>query len=396
MKGKAAVIQAIRARGNTVTVADIVTDTDLTASEASKLLNMIAAETYGVLSVVEGGRLIYTFDKAFHLHYFGRGIKQALGAAFDLLFQALFFVFRIAFGLTLIASIIFFYAAFFCYYAILGAFFGTNDAVAKMKDDFIDLLKRLALDDLFVWNRKHPREKPKGFLIDCFSYLFGTGDPNADLQERRWKYLAQVIRENEGVVAPEQLAPYFGRNPDGDKQFLSVLAHFDGTVLITESSNIIYAFNSLMDPYPEPPPPLPPSLEERPWRFADLDSGAIQRVTLVIFMNLVASFVCYGIWSNSRADKLLTGFPLALFLFSMYGLLFLIIPLVRFAFIQVLNLVIGWHNRRARNFAEELQQQDTRLRTKLIEADRIRVTFQQPHERKVLYRSDKQTLDQDL
>jgi hypothetical protein len=398
MKGKNAVIKAIRARGNTVTVADIVSDTDLTAAQASKALNTIAAETYGVLSVVEGGRLIYTFDKAFHLRYFGRGIKQALGAVFAVVFQALFFVFRISFGLTLIASIFLFYAAFFLFYAMLGVFAGTSDAVNQMKDDFIDLLKRLALSDLLVWNwnRKQPRQRPKGFLVDCFSYLFGAGDPNVDLQERKWKYLAQVIRENEGVVAPEQLAPYFGRNPDGDKQFLSVLAHFDGMPIITESGNIVYAFNSLMDPYTVPPPPLPPQLEERPWRFAELDNMAMRRVTVMIGINLVGAAGLYWLWSRVLPEKQLSGLPLVMFILSMYGLLFLIIPLVRLAFIQVLNRGIARHNQANSVFARVLEEQAVALRTKLLEADRVRVTFQQPRERKTLYTTEKQTLDQDL
>ena len=50
------------------------------------------------------------------------------------------------------------------------------------------------------------------FLESVFSVLFGDGDPNADLEERRSKAVAKLIRAKGGAVTAEELAPYM--DPD--------------------------------------------------------------------------------------------------------------------------------------------------------------------------------------
>jgi hypothetical protein len=47
-----------------------------------------------------------------------------------------------------------------------------------------------------------------GFLESTFSYIFGDGNPNADIEQQRLKLLAAVIRSAGGAVTAEQLAPY--------------------------------------------------------------------------------------------------------------------------------------------------------------------------------------------
>jgi hypothetical protein len=62
-----------------------------------------------------------------------------------------------------------------------------------------------------------------GFLESTFSYIFGDGDPNADIEQQRLKLLASVIRSAGGAVTAEQLAPYLdpaslppGYGPNGE------------------------------------------------------------------------------------------------------------------------------------------------------------------------------------
>jgi len=43
--------------------------------------------------------------------------------------------------------------------------------------------------------------------LTIFSFLFGDGNPNANLEERRWQQIATVIRNNGGAVVAEQMLP---------------------------------------------------------------------------------------------------------------------------------------------------------------------------------------------
>jgi hypothetical protein len=57
-----------------------------------------------------------------------------------------------------------------------------------------------------------------GFLESVFSYIFGDGDPNQRLEERRLQLASQMIRQNQGAVTAEQLAPFCDDLPDVSSQ----------------------------------------------------------------------------------------------------------------------------------------------------------------------------------
>jgi hypothetical protein len=52
-----------------------------------------------------------------------------------------------------------------------------------------------------------------GFFESVFSYVFGDGNPNADIEQQRLQLLASVIRSAGGAVTAEQLAPYLDDLP---------------------------------------------------------------------------------------------------------------------------------------------------------------------------------------
>jgi hypothetical protein len=70
--------------------------------------------------------------------------------------------------------------------------------------DFNDRRRRTSAKSL----RGFGRQEEMNFLESIFSFLFGDGDPNADLEERRWQTIGTVIRNQGGAVAAEQIAPY--------------------------------------------------------------------------------------------------------------------------------------------------------------------------------------------
>jgi hypothetical protein len=92
-----------------------------------------------------------------------------------------------------------------------------------------------------------------GFLESVFSYVFGDGNPNNGLEERRLSLAAQMIRDNKGAVTAEQLAPFCDApDPDDssatyvDESFvLPIVSQLDGEPRVTEDGDIIYVFPDL-------------------------------------------------------------------------------------------------------------------------------------------------------
>jgi hypothetical protein len=46
------------------------------------------------------------------------------------------------------------------------------------------------------------------FIESIFAFVFGRGDPNEDLEHRRWRAVGLLLRVNKGAVYAEQLAPF--------------------------------------------------------------------------------------------------------------------------------------------------------------------------------------------
>ncbi len=133
--------------------------------------------------------------------------------------------------------------------------------------------------------RSRPRSQDNGeemnFFEGVYSFLFGDGNPNADLEERRWQLIGQVIRNNGGAVTAEQIAPYLDLDTDpGDDEWymLPVLTHFNGRPEVTETGQIIYRFPELQttaQTRKDQRQTLPPLLEERLWRFSRRPLGKL-------------------------------------------------------------------------------------------------------------------------
>lgn len=81
------------------------------------------------------------------------------------------------------------------------------------------------------------------FLTICFQFVFGGTDLNLDLEERNWKYIAATIKNNNGVVVAEQIAPFLDdTSTDSEYWMIPVLSRFDGIACVSDSGNIYYVF----------------------------------------------------------------------------------------------------------------------------------------------------------
>eukprot|EP00629_Pelagomonadales_sp_RCC1024_P003073 CAMPEP_0119268064 /NCGR_PEP_ID=MMETSP1329-20130426/5969_1 /TAXON_ID=114041 /ORGANISM="Genus nov. species nov., Strain RCC1024" /LENGTH=478 /DNA_ID=CAMNT_0007268015 /DNA_START=204 /DNA_END=1640 /DNA_ORIENTATION=+ len=95
------------------------------------------------------------------------------------------------------------------------------------------------------------------FLEAVYSYVFGDGDPNADVDRRALQAAAAIVRENDGAVVAEQLAPVLALPPPPgaledatvvDEAFvLPIVAELDGRPTVDpDTGAIVYVFEELM------------------------------------------------------------------------------------------------------------------------------------------------------
>ncbi len=201
-KEKQIVIKAINDMGRRVSAADVATKTGLPVALSIQTLNQIAEETSGHLQVSKVGDIAYQFPLGYQTAYVSRGIKGAIEQFNNKVFEIGFFLLRISFGVMLILSLV----------TIVLLFFLIISAMSRGRDDNdnfsvdLDFFDWMILRDLMYWQisydgtdvRNKKKSKKSNFLYNCFSFLFGDGDPNADLEGRRWHDIAQLIRQQRG------------------------------------------------------------------------------------------------------------------------------------------------------------------------------------------------------
>lgn len=76
-----------------------------------------------------------------------------------------------------------------------------------------------------------------------FSILFGDGNPNADLEERRWRCIAALIRSQQGVLIAEQLRPYLDQCAGGvesEDDVPPASVRFNGQPQVSPEGDLVY------------------------------------------------------------------------------------------------------------------------------------------------------------
>lgn len=297
---KKLVLKAIDDSSGQITVADIATETSLPVLKASSLLNQIAYETGGHITVGTAGSVAYEFANNFQTAYLTRGSKNFFLRMSRIFFNAaaylirlfsllMFFLIRVSFGIILILSVVVVVAVVVVAVIALFAKMMGNDNDSAPDFDLGGLLGGIggvfrywAFDWLWDWwywgsylrptpyyyperydsgyNRntstsldsspETAKKDKESFLDKCFSFLFGDGDPNAGLEERYWRTVASVLKANGGVVVAEQLAPYALSEGKNEDWVLPILVRFNGNCDVSENGNIIYSFPSFQQKSP--------------------------------------------------------------------------------------------------------------------------------------------------
>eukprot|EP00854_Cymbomonas_tetramitiformis_P013538 gene13538-16003_t len=265
------VVEALEALGERVTVGDVAARAGLKVTEVEVGMRTIAADTLATLEVSDSGEIVYKYPKDV------RGALRAKSFAFRIepllekVAEAAAFGVRVAFGSALVISVILVWVT------------------------IIVLLSRGKSSRSGGGRRTSSRSSNMNFLEAVFSFVFGDGDPNEGTDEKRWYEVAQLIRNNNGVVTAEQLAPWLDLQSEPDLEGLCpdeahvvpVLQRYEGEPVVSEEGRLLYWFPRLQKKenfYSDYRPSA--VFQERPWTFSLAGGGQIAMVVLLGLANI--------------------------------------------------------------------------------------------------------------
>lgn len=263
------------------------------------------------------------------------------------------------------------------------------------------------------------KQKQSDFLMDFFSYLFGDGDANSDMEEKQWRCIGQVIEKNNGVVIAEQIAPYICKPAPGEDWMIPILVHFNGLPDVSEDGNIVYIFPSfvkdtfIVDQTPSENPTqiknsaegeaslavsstdieqlrnlyrshlsrqststtsrgakqrsshLPNYLREREWVFSLADSKMINLFHFLVFANLLGSS---WLFVASNSTRMLMSLHSAATYMLAFAVATVVVPLGRAIAIWVLNSKVDRRNKQRMEGANRILKREPGLMQKLNDA----------------------------
>ncbi|MEA5617461.1 hypothetical protein VB711_06365 [Cronbergia sp. UHCC 0137] len=377
-----AIMRSVEELGYRVTVGDVATQAGLNVAEANQGLLALASEAGGHLQVAESGDIAYQFPRDFRTILRNKFWQLRLQEWWKKVWGVLFYLIRISFGIFLIVSI----ALITVTIVIIITAANSNRDNDDRSDNsrgfnfffFPDLFWYFSpnYSDRSIERRQQRAEKNDlNFFEAVFSFLFGDGDPNANLQERRWQEIATVIRHQQGAIVAEQVTPYLddlgeSYQQDYEDYMLTVLRQFNGEPEASPEGQLVYYFPELqVRASKKERHPVTEYLHEFPWRFSAASSGQIMLSAGLGILNFVGALVLGSLLTDGTAAAELGGlvaFVQAIYwLLLAYGTGFLGIPLARYFWIQWRNKKISDRNQKRQQRAELLANPDPALENKI-------------------------------
>ncbi|AFY36797.1 hypothetical protein Lepto7376_0358 [[Leptolyngbya] sp. PCC 7376] len=402
------------------TVGEVASQAGLSVQLAQNQLASLASEAGGNLQVAETGDIIYEFPSNFRSILSSKSFKLRLKAPLDKVWQAVFYIIRISFGVALVASIA------IMTIAILALIFAANSRDdnnnSRSRGGGIpttwliwwgpDLFRMFTpgyyrrgygrSPQLRVQTAGNSQDSEMNFLESVFSFLFGDGDPNPNLEDRRWQSIGQVIQNNDGAVIAEQIAPYFDDLDSiaEENHMMAVMARFNGYPEVSPEGELIYYFPELQVKAKERrKQSVPIFLEENRWTFT---LAPVNQKFLAIGLggvNLVLALVLGTMLQDPAVVAQIGGFiGLVSALYPAliaYAIAFLTVPLVRYFWIQRRNGKLQARNSQRKATASVLAEGYPPMQKKLKYAQQF-AAQKVIRETDIAYGTDRDLLDQTL
>ncbi len=412
-----AIMQAVERLDYRVTVGDVAAQAGLEVGLAQRELLALASEAGGHLQVAESGEIAYLFPQNFRTVLRNKFLQLRLKEWWEKVWRVLFYLIRISFGIVLIASILLIVGAIIIILIAANSSRDGNDRDNNQSGGGMMFLPNFWFGPNLFWffdpdpyGRRYPRHRDRqspqanqmNFLEAIFSFLFGDGNPNADLEERRWRTIGAVVRNNDGAVVAEQIAPYLdipGREAVDEDYMLPVLTRFNGQPEVSPEGEIVYHFPELQSTAAQrQSQSVSAYLRELPRRFSQASSGQTMLAIGLGSVNLIAALVLRSLLGDGAIAAQLGGlvaFVQSIFwLLLAYGTAFLAIPLGRYFWIQWRNKQIEARNQQRQDRAVRLNQANAALQDKIAYARQFAAETIVSDE-DLAYTTEKSLLDQE-
>ncbi|MBE9231752.1 hypothetical protein IQ231_08625 [Cuspidothrix issatschenkoi LEGE 03284] len=376
-----AITRSVEQLGYRVTVGDVAAQIGLNIAEVNQGLLALAADAGGHLQVAQSGDVVYQFPQNFRDILRNKYLQIRLKEWWKKVWSVLFYLIRISFGIFLIISILLITVT------IIIIMTASSDRDNDNRSSNSRGFNFFFFPDLFWYfspnydDNRQERQREKGensemnFLEAVFSFLFGDGDPNANLEERRWEEIGSVISNNQGAVVAEQIAPYLDDIGEKYQQeyedyMLPVLVRFNGFPQVSSEGQIVYYFPELqVRASKKQRRSVSEYLHEFAWRFSAASSGQIMLSAGLGGINFVGALILGNLLTQNAVAAQIGG--LVAFTQAIYGLLlaygtgFLAIPLIRYFWINWRNDQINNRNHQRQERARLLAGLDTSLQKKI-------------------------------
>jgi hypothetical protein len=388
------IMQAVERLGYRVTVGDVASQAGLDIKLAERGVLALASEAGGHLQVAESGEIAYLFPKNFRGVLRDKYRQLQWQEWWSKVWKVLFYIIRVSFGIFLIASIVLIMVAIM---AILLAMNSSRDdnndrqggsgGMIFMPNfwfgpDLFYIFSPNYYDDRHSYQRRQPNARGAkselNFFESVFSFLFGDGNPNSGLEERRWRSIAAIIRNQGGAIAAEQIAPYLddlgrGSSQEYEDYMLPVLTRFNGRPEVSPTGQIVYHFPELqVTATQSQQSSIAAYLKELPWKFSEAGSGQLMLAAGLGAVNLIGALVLGSLLTDPRVAIQLGGvvaFANAIYpLLLAYGVAFLGVPLIRYFWLKGRNAKLEGRNQQRQQRAELLNQPTQELQQKLVYA----------------------------
>ncbi|MEA5420774.1 hypothetical protein VB712_16195 [Spirulina sp. CCNP1310] len=418
-----ALLEAIPQLDYRVTPGDVATKTGLDLQVAQQSLVTLAADAGGHLQVSESGDIAYVFPPNFRTiqrnKYWQIRAQEIAGK----IWRGIFYLIRISFGILLILSVVIIAIAILA--MIIAISYSSRSSSDNRGGSSISFPRIMVIPNfgrLFSPSYYHRSSRPgrrkskpvqqrgeMSFLESVFSFLFGDGDPNDDLEERRWRTIGQIIRQHRGAVVAEQIAPYWDRVDEDEDFMLSVLARFNGYPEVSELGALVYYFPDLQvtaqeegeDHYWEESQ----YLREEPWQFSRATQGQQTLALGLGLLNLGGALGLGYLLLSQRAiafelfvRTLGIAWPAVWGIYGVlfaYGLGFLLIPGVRSLWLKARNPKLEQRNQERCDRAQRLTNPSPELTAKLQYAQTF-ATQKVLGRENLIYTTETDLLDQEL
>ncbi len=399
---------AVEQLGYRVTGGDVAMQIGVHLEEARSGLLALANQTGGHLAVTDTGEIIYALPRDFRQILLRKSIRLQFQAWLSQIWNVVFYLIKISFGILLIASIAVVYLTILvttlscsgdggdcgdfggCVLDLGNWGNGSSSATNASPDQRSSAIKTPI--------RAKTQRKSMNFLEAVFSVLFGDGSPNADLERRRWSYIGNTIHRNQGAVIGEQIAPFLdnlgvGYDREYETYMLPVLTKFNGIPEVSPTGQLVYHFPDLQTTLKAAPSEftrVPQILRERKWKFSlatpTQTNGAIA-LGIANLVGIVFLAITLGGAGGSFVSTVLT-------VLAVYGIGLAVIPLCRYLWVDRQNRQVQQRNH-YRQQQVKLLQQDESIQAKLDYAQQF-AKQHQITDRDIIYTTTEDALDQEF